>query len=190
MQKMDRYDFDGVVEKNIRAIVQLPCWPTDRYDKFLSTGLGLATIAYAHTSIDVQVQIAIFTMLMVSLDDHEMLVPFDAVEQFVPRFISGSPQLVHVLDLLAENLRGMPNYYPPYAANGIVSATFDFISAVLFERQHGDFQVKEGAVKLHHLCSQQGRRPASLCVHDMGQIQFSRHPAVYSGVSVSVRSHA
>ena len=67
-----RADPDGIVEKRVREIAQT--WETDTistkwFNAHLIAAVIIAASAYAHTPIDVQVHIAVFTLLTISVDD-------------------------------------------------------------------------------------------------------------------------
>jgi len=140
-QPIEMFDADGVVEGIVRARVRVSDIAPDRYDKHLRTALAIGTTSYAHTHLDIQVHITIYTLLTTSIDDFDI----PHADQFVARFTSGLPQLTPALDALADNLLHMVDFYPPYAANGIITSTLDFINATQFEKESKDFVLAEGA---------------------------------------------
>lgn len=93
----------------------------------------MATTTFSHTHPDVQVHIALFTVLGLCIDDLE--IQSAALEEFVQRIYSGQPQLHPVLDYLVQNLRNLPKYFPPYAASAIFAGTIQGVNATLFDKQ-------------------------------------------------------
>lgn len=137
------FDQDGIVERRVREELHLPDLPQHLYDKHLRTALAIATTAYTHTHIDVQVHITSYTLMTTSIDDFDL--PGEATEQFVLRFVSGQPQLSPSLEALADNLRRMYDFYLPHAASTIIASTLEFISATLLEKDTEDMSMVEGA---------------------------------------------
>jgi len=105
-----------------------------RYERHFKTSINMATIAYGHTHIDVQVQIALFTLLALCVDDLE--VGSEALQAFTTNLYTGAPQLDPVLDCLVDNLGHMPEYFLPYASKSIVVATIEFVNATLFDQEN------------------------------------------------------
>ena len=58
-----------------------------------------------------------------------------ALEEFSTRLCTSDTQLHLVLQLLAENLARMPDYYLPYACQCIVVSTIQFVSVTAFDRK-------------------------------------------------------
>jgi len=142
-QPISVFDADGVVESIVRTRVPLPDVAKDQYDKHIRTALAIGTTAYAHTPLDVQVHITIFTLLATCIDDSD--IPHAATEQFVTRFTSGLPQLTPALEALADNLLHMADYYPVYIANDIITSALDFVNTTLFDKETKDIPLAEGA---------------------------------------------
>ncbi|KAI0343534.1 terpenoid synthase [Trametopsis cervina] len=138
------YDASGTVESLVRAKVPtVPGLSPRSYEKQLRTGLVIGTTSYAHTHIDIQVHITIYTLLATSVDDTE--IPYSAMEEFIPRFLSGTPQLSPLLDMLADNLRHMTDYYHSTSASGIITSTLEFMNATLLERDANNMVISKGA---------------------------------------------
>lgn len=109
---------------------------SDAYEKAFIAGLCIALTAYQHTPLEVQVEVALYTGLVIVVDDR--LVDAAAVQEFVPRFCSGSRQLHPTLDRLVESCHDLEKYHAAYAANVIFSATMDFVNCELLSRGGND----------------------------------------------------
>ncbi|KAJ3559858.1 hypothetical protein NM688_g80 [Phlebia brevispora] len=105
----------------------------DRRDRHVVTSINMATTAFGHTHSDVQVHIALFTVLALCIDDLE--IKSGALEEFIPRLHTGTRQLHPVLDYLVDNLHHLPDYYPPYAACAIFAGTIQFINSTIFDKE-------------------------------------------------------
>jgi hypothetical protein len=115
-----------------------------RYERHFKTSVNIAAFTFSHTPVDVQVQIALFTLLALCIDDLE--VSSEAMDAFSARLYGGIPQLDPLLDCLVDILTRMPDYYHPYAAKTIVVATVEFIDATLFDKQSVGFTLHEDAL--------------------------------------------
>lgn len=116
----------------------------ERYEKHLAMSMNMATIAFGHTHIDVQVHIALFTILTRCIGDHQ--VSSLALESFGSRMASGAHQLDPVLNCLVENLSRMSWYFLPHASRSIMAATMDFINATLFDKESVGMKLRDGAL--------------------------------------------
>ncbi|EKM53556.1 uncharacterized protein PHACADRAFT_211235 [Phanerochaete carnosa HHB-10118-sp] len=74
-------------------------------------------MAHRHTPVETQVHIALWTALCVCIDD------YDALAEFAGRFHVDREQLHPLLDLLADNIRQMHEFFHPYGATAIVTGT-------------------------------------------------------------------
>ena len=92
--------------------------------------LNIAVLAYGHTPIDVQVQITLFTTLLIIIDDYRL--GKEAMEAFPTRLYAGTRQLHPVFDCLVENLADMTKYYLPHASHVIYTSTIEFVEADLY----------------------------------------------------------
>lgn len=110
--------------------------PPHVYLPHVDASINIATMAYGHTHPDVQVQVTIYTILLIAIDD--LGVDSRAMEEFVQRLHLGEHQLHPILDHLVENLRDMSKYFLPYAASAIVAATLQYVSATAFDKQAED----------------------------------------------------
>lgn len=104
-----------------------------RWKPFFRTACDNAYTAYGHTRVDVQAHIAQYTILTLAIDD--FVVNDDALDAFSARLLNGAPQLDPILDCLVDSLRGMPDFFPSYAAKCIVDSTIQFVDGTLFDKQ-------------------------------------------------------
>ncbi|EKM53546.1 uncharacterized protein PHACADRAFT_125341 [Phanerochaete carnosa HHB-10118-sp] len=113
--------------------------PARRLERHIISGIQLGTIGYGHTHFDTQIQIALYTVLGLCVDDYE--VDNAALSEFVQRLQSGRPQLHPVLDLFADNLRHMTDFFNLYSATTVVTDTINFVNCTLFERHLEDMRL-------------------------------------------------
>ena len=99
------------------------------------TGADLARLAYAHVPRGAQLQIALYTALLVFADDFR--VPVTALEAFAGRLYSGVPQLHPVLDRLVDTLRRMREHYLPFAVSQIVRSTIGYVASMAADNEIG-----------------------------------------------------
>ena len=129
-------DPDGVLEKRLRervASCDLATLPLTRLDAYIRNAVYLMSSAYGHTPADCQLHLAVYCILCFIVDD--LFVPPTALAEFMQRLYFGSKQLHPVLDLFVENLRGMHEYYTPFATSRIIKSTVDFIESVVLDSQ-------------------------------------------------------
>lgn len=124
-----KFDPNGIVEKRTRE--QAAQWDLggvslQRYDPYLISSVHIASAAYSHTPVAVQVHISLYTLLAICIDDFS--VPHRALEEFMERLYTGSPQLHPLLDRLVENLLDMKEYFTNFAAKQIMKSTVDFVN--------------------------------------------------------------
>lgn len=138
---------DNAVSQRIRAEVapwDLGDIAAARIQRHIVTGISMATTTFAHNHPDTQVHIALFTILALCVDDLE--VDSAALSEFVQRLQTGEQQQHPVLDLLAEKVRRMSDFFHPYAATAILIGTVHFINCTLFEKQTDDIQLHPTAL--------------------------------------------
>ncbi|PSR80104.1 hypothetical protein PHLCEN_2v6805 [Hermanssonia centrifuga] len=140
-------DTDGTINRRVRDIVK--GWdlgvPPQRYEPYLKTGIELAAAGYGHTPVDVQVHIALYTLLGLCVDD--FLVDMHALQEFSTRLNSGLPQLHPVLEYVVDILHRMSEFYLPYACKAIVISTIEFINMTLFEKEIEDMEICGDALR-------------------------------------------
>ena len=127
---------DGPVNQRVREIVGT--WDiNESYAQSvhanLVAGVAIAIAAYRHTPLATQVHIAIYTLLIISVDD--LIMGTDAVEEFMMRLHSGIRQLDPILQYLVENLAAMPDYFPADAAKAISTSSLVFINQTLLDKK-------------------------------------------------------
>ena len=117
------------VEKRLRADCATHNLHTVAHlDACIAVGLDLALTAYAHTHLEVQHFVALYTMLVILIDNHS--VSTQALERYVSRGnTSGEP----ILEWLAECLSGAHELFVPYAAGAIVASTIGFINSEILD---------------------------------------------------------
>lgn len=141
------FDPSGVVSKRLRDEAgqwDLGGVTLERYEPYLACGIHLGSGPYAHTSIDVQVHIAKYTLVLLCVDEFE--VPTSALEEFMERLYSGTPQLHPVLDVTVDILRRMKDYYPPFLVKQIVKSTVDFINSMSLDAQTETMALRPSAL--------------------------------------------
>lgn len=104
-----------------------------RVERHTVTSINMAVTTFDHTHPDVQIHIALFTVLGLCIDDLE--IGTGALEEFVHRLHTSTPQLHPVLDLLVKNMQELPKYFPPYAAAAIYAAIVQFVNSTFFDKQ-------------------------------------------------------
>lgn len=107
--------------------------PPQRIERGLVAGIDVARMAYGHTPLATQVHIALWTALCIYVDDFDIGV--GEIAEFPARFHSGRAQLHPLLDVLADKLRKMPDFFHDYGAAAIVTSTIQFITCTLVDKQ-------------------------------------------------------
>ena len=129
-------DPENATERRVRETVaswDLGDVTAERYGRIIVAAINEATTSYGHTHPDVQVHIALYSVLILIIDDLEINPA--ALQEFVQRLQTGAPQLHPVLTYLAENIQHLPEYFPPYAATAIFAATVQFINSTVFDKE-------------------------------------------------------
>ena len=142
-----RLEGDSALEQRVRTYTtqwNLGHRTPDGFDGALVNAVWIAGCAYSHTPLDVQVHIALYTLLATCVDD--LSVPLIALEEFMERFYSRAPQLHPILDLLADNILGMGNYFPSFPTKIIIKSTIDFINMMAFEQNTQTMPLRPAAM--------------------------------------------
>ncbi|KAI0155205.1 isoprenoid synthase domain-containing protein [Xylariaceae sp. FL1272] len=100
--------------------------------KRLSAGVEYAALCYPGHPIEVQTYIAVFTLLVLCLDDHT-IEGSHAIEYFHKRFYTGERQVTSVLEGLSQLIREAHHHWTPIAANLITTNIFAFVTATTIE---------------------------------------------------------
>ncbi|KAF7798949.1 hypothetical protein EIP86_010177 [Pleurotus ostreatoroseus] len=130
------HTLEGPVNQRVREIVST--WDIEEsyaqsVHANLIAGVAIAISAYGHTPVATQVHIAIYTLLIISIDD--FITTTDAMEEFMTRLHSGVRQLDPILQYLVENLAAMPDYFPADAAKAISTSSIIFVNQTLLDKK-------------------------------------------------------
>lgn len=104
----------------------------DRWRPYYKVAIDIGAVGYGHTRVDVQAQIALFTILGMCID--EFVACDEALDGFTDRLLSGERQLDPLLDCMVDNLSRMRQFYPPYASKCITLSTIEFIDSTLHDK--------------------------------------------------------
>ena len=129
---------DGILERRARAEIER--WNLGNIaitdcEAPLSVGVDITRLAYPYVPLDAQLQIALYTMISVLIDDFK--IPGTAVEEFTERLYTGSSQLHPVLDQFVSIMHGMKEYYLPPVVNRIIMSTVAVIESMVMDNQIG-----------------------------------------------------
>lgn len=138
--------------QKLRAAVtaEIVSWNAGVTPKFVEgltdTSCTIAESAYAHTSYDHQLTVALYTACLTYIDDLGGRNP-DVLRQFGRRFLTqealGDPALERVVVLL----RDMHEYFPLLSAQSITISTLDFIVGSYVEVTGKDMAIAAGATR-------------------------------------------
>ncbi|KAH8100284.1 isoprenoid synthase domain-containing protein [Cristinia sonorae] len=129
--------FDPLVKNSFADVIRtwdlgLPGHVLSKYER---VALFMATTSYHYTSVDFQVYIALYTLLVLLVDDDIM--PTHIIREFPARLLDGRPQLHPILTHLTEQLTNVRQYFPLFCANLVTINTLDFVNAEMFVRDEG-----------------------------------------------------
>ncbi len=112
--------------------------------KLVDSACVITETAYGHTSPVHQHYIALYTAIVLYLDDigHKHL---DAIKQFASRFTRGEKQLSPALDDLVQLMRQSHELFTDVGADAIVSGTFDAVTAMYIEYSTQDMVIRPPA---------------------------------------------
>lgn len=130
--------FDPTGEVSTRLRDEASGWNLDgtcleKYEPYIVCGIHLGSGPYAHTSIDAQVHIAKYTLVLLCVDELE--IPNSALEEFMERLYSGHSQLHPMLDILVHILQDMKLFWSTFLVTQIVKSTVDFINSVVLDEK-------------------------------------------------------
>ncbi|GJE96486.1 hypothetical protein PsYK624_126830 [Phanerochaete sordida] len=136
----------AVVEERVRATVAT--WdvgdiPTARLERYIVSGIQLGAVGYAHTALETQVLIGLYTVCGLSVDDGEC--DAGALAEFAIRLQTGRPQLLPILDRFAEVLAQMPDFFNVYLATTVLTDSLNFVNSTLFEKDLEGMQMRPAA---------------------------------------------
>ncbi|GJE97304.1 terpenoid synthase-like protein [Phanerochaete sordida] len=137
MPGFDSSLYGDEVDKLVRAEVQT--WDVggvspSHLEECIVTGADLGKIVYRHTSVETQVQIALWTAVLVAIDNFD--VDAAATAEFAERFHIGQAQLHPLLDRLAGTLRRMHEFFHPHSAAIIVSDSVQCVSCMVVDKEN------------------------------------------------------
>ena len=115
-------------------------------EKLVDSGCSFAETAYGHTSPVHQHYIALYTALILYIDDigNKHL---EAVRQFAGRFAQAKQQLCPALDTLVQLLRQAHELWTSVGADAIISGTIDAVTAMYIEYTAQNLVVKPTATR-------------------------------------------
>ncbi|KAI0937355.1 hypothetical protein AcV5_005283 [Taiwanofungus camphoratus] len=121
-------------------------WESGEYMRpYVVTAILITVMAYGHlSSIDAKLAVALYTALLVALDDPAV---FDSLSaQKLPfRLCAGSAQRDgDVLGELSRNLAGMWGIYPDFAASAVCTSALRFVNACFLENMGTDAMLRPG----------------------------------------------
>ncbi|RYP93663.1 hypothetical protein DL770_000194 [Monosporascus sp. CRB-9-2] len=99
-------------------------------------GYSEGALAYPEHPVEVQAYIALWTWIVVQIDDVVNDIK-DAVDHFQQRFFSGEPQPHPLLHAMGELLREAYDYWDPVLANILVTSALNFLTSTLLETREG-----------------------------------------------------
>ncbi|RYP12389.1 hypothetical protein DL767_011300 [Monosporascus sp. MG133] len=99
-------------------------------------GYSEGALAYPEHPVEVQAYIALFTWIVVQIDDVMNDIK-DAADHFQQRFFSGEPQPHPLLHAMGELLREAYYYWDPVLANILVTSGLNFVTSNLLETREG-----------------------------------------------------
>ncbi len=110
--------------------------------KCLPGGIRMASTAYGH--VDDQARrlfVTLYTAFVFYVEDY-FLKDMTGLANFHVRFCSAEPHDDVVLDFFANFFRGIYAYFDPLAANIIIAAALNFVSAQFVEHRTKDLKVR------------------------------------------------
>ncbi|KAF9257260.1 terpenoid synthase, partial [Marasmius fiardii PR-910] len=133
---LDKLPFDQSLSQECKEIlesefhVQLSLHPY--LEIYFPSGVVMASTGYSYHPRPIQIHIAIFTALAVSLDDvfysnHKVM------EGFNERFVKGLVQNDPVLDALAKSMLETFKYYGHIQSNMLVTSVLDFMTSMMVD---------------------------------------------------------
>ena len=113
-------------------------------EKLVDPSCSFAETAYDHTSPEHLYYVALYTAVILYIDDHGGK-HLDAIRQFAARFAQGKKQLSPALDTLVDLMRGAHRLWTDVGADAIIAGTFDAVTAMYIECTTQDMEIKPQA---------------------------------------------
>ncbi|GBE82198.1 predicted protein [Sparassis crispa] len=137
---------DPELTSRVKEVIQT--WDVDgSIGSPVNTAITLTFTAYNHiANFDTKLQIALFTVIVLSLDDPVVLDSLPSRE-FHRLFSAGAPEAQSgLLAELTRLLPGMWDHYPRYAASAISTSALDFVNMCILENETKDLVLSADAV--------------------------------------------
>ncbi|KAL6299515.1 Trichodiene synthase [Sparassis latifolia] len=145
------YTHDPELVSQVNNIVQT--WDTAvALRPHVVTAVGGTIAAYSHiTNIETKVQIALFTTIILALDDPDILDSVPSREFHHMLFSRMAESGSGLLGELRRLLPGMWDHYSRFAASAIVTSALDFMNMTILENETREMSLSsEGAAFLVH----------------------------------------
>lgn len=110
-------------------------------ERYVHSSCALVESTYAHTTPDHMYYIALYSAIGFYIDDYGGKY-LDAIRQFVARLTRGEKQLIPALDTYVDLLRSTHQLWSEVAADEIIAATLDDVTAMYIERTTQDLEIK------------------------------------------------
>lgn len=139
------YTGNPELERHVDEVLKI--WNIgDSVRRHVVTGIAIADTSYAHvSSIEIQVLIAVYTVVLTSLDDPGSINALPS-EEFSRCYLTGFPvKDMGLLGKFATILRNVWSYYSRYAAFTITSSTLEFLNSTILENETKDMILSSNA---------------------------------------------
>ncbi|KAI0941721.1 terpene cyclase [Taiwanofungus camphoratus] len=144
--KCPGYKRDAELELQVKEVVQ--SWRNESLIRpHVVTALIGTITAYGHiSSMDTKVQIALFTVLVLAMDDPAILGSIDS-HQFHQRVCAGEAHRdTGMLGEFTRIISGMWTHYPPFSANLIFASALCFVNMSMLENESGSVELCSAAL--------------------------------------------
>ncbi|KAI1452570.1 putative trichodiene synthase [Annulohypoxylon moriforme] len=133
-----RYDpsIESAVLKYFRSRDFTPDF-IQRYTSVIHAGVWIATSTYPFVPAKVQEEIAIYTSLVVMVEDASKEYLTD-IKLFQDRLFRKQPQPIPLLETTIHSLHTLRGLYGPFISDMMMKATLEFISVCAFEQEYNE----------------------------------------------------
>ncbi|KAI0394333.1 isoprenoid synthase domain-containing protein [Xylariaceae sp. FL0594] len=114
--------------------------------RFIPAGVSISSNAYSHQRQDIQIFVAIWTALLVYLDDVGDK-DVERIRAFNYRFVTGSRHEDAMLNHLTEMLREMPAMFGRIEADLMVISTMNGLTSLLIEHEIKDVKLEPSSYR-------------------------------------------
>lgn len=133
-----RFPCDPSLEYRVKAVTETWSFGEHIHEQ-ITTGIFITETSYAHLTIDAQVTVALYTILMTIIDDPEIFQASGA-QDFSMMLCNGSAQRDQgPLGELARILTGMSQHFLSIGVNWIVSSTLRWLNGEMIANSAGPF---------------------------------------------------